>query len=197
MQLRQILEVRPGALGRAALTRRAPQPCSALQLCDCSLAQARDARRGQVPWAVPSRRPPSRAGTQVPGPQCPAAAPRAGCGFPRAPRRTAGTSSGATPTPPSLTRGSRAAAFTCVTPGLDVPAGLCLWLPVSHFPLLFILMSLMSSLPLNTLPALWASGLKAATQTLEDQIKIEKKKKSKIFPFQMEEQMGLLALARI
>jgi hypothetical protein len=52
------------------------------------------------------------------------------------------------------------------------------------------------SLLLNTISSLLTSGLKVVTQTLKDQIKI-KKKKNKIFPFQMEQQMGLLALLRV
>lgn len=40
-------------------------------------------------------------------------------------------------------------------------------------------------------PSSLASGPKAATQTPKDQIKMEKRKGSKIFPFQTEEQMGL------
>lgn len=68
---------------------------------------------------------------------------------------------------------------------------------VSRFPLLFMLISLIAPLSLNTFSSLLASGLMAVTQTLKDQIKIKKKKKSKIFLFQMEKQMGLLALQRI
>lgn len=76
--------------------------------------------------------------------------------------------------------------------------GYCNQLPFStyNFPSSFILISLFSPLSLNIFSSLLASGLCVLTQTPKDQIKT-KKKRAKIFPFQMEEQMELLALQRI
>lgn len=61
---------------------------------------------------------------------------------------------------------------------------------VSRFPLLFMLISLIAPLSLNTFSSLLASGLMAVTQTLKDQIKIKKKKRAKYSCFRWRSRWG-------
>lgn len=62
--------------------------------------------------------------------------------------------------------------------------------PVCHFPPSFMSISLISPLSLNAFCSLLASGQKAATQTLKDQVKIPKRERTKYSHFRWRSRWG-------
>lgn len=90
------------------------------------------------------------------------------------------------------------------TPGLNIAISSVLFIFVLHVPFSYLVgcqfsIHFQPPVSLHTFSSLLASGLRALSQTPKDQIKMKKQqqKRAKIFPFQMEEQMELLARQRI